>query len=352
MSMSSIQRSGDGDAGAPGILTEADRALLLALRAWAHECLRPDAAGEEGEHAFILRFWDWLEAGWVRRLCDAWDRQRLSGDGIAAARALERLREMHIATVEASVSHVHPSWMVRALREESPAVQRLVAASVREPLRHALQAGLLLDAQDITPDHAVDPMVREWVMGLWTERLVGGELIRPDDSPALAAVCRLSNRAAYRLCRVAGLGKLILAGVKPAKAAGRQSLRSRAEWLDGRLGRSGSEFRAQAQADVQSMARSKLPRRRHAARIGLVTLARLLEDNEPFRLRWALEHWPYPVAKLARTLMPGSTKVAPAVLAGETDLLKTAWERLRLEERLDEPWPEPGGHREDGGRST
>ncbi len=109
---------------------------------------------------------------------------------------------------------------------------------------------------------------------------------------------------------------------------------------------------AQAQADVQSMARSKLPRRRHAARIGLVTLARLLEEVEPFRLRWALEHWPYPVAKLTRTLMPGSAKLAPAVLAGEKDLLKTAWERLRLEERLDEQWPERGGDREHGGRST
>jgi hypothetical protein len=352
MSDSSVQRSSDREGAVPGTLTEADRALLLAMRAWAHECRRPEAAGEEGEHDFILRFWDWLEAGWVRRLCDAWDRGRLSGDGIAAAQALKRLREMHIATIEASVSHVHPSWMVRALREESPAVQRLVAATVPQPLRHALQGGLLLDAQDITLDHAVDPIVREWVMGLWTERLVGGELFRTDDSPALVAVCRLSNRAAYRLCRVAGLGKMILAGVKPAKAAGRPSLRSRAEWLDGRLSRSDSGFRAQAQADVQSMARSKLPRRRHAARIGLVTVARLLEDVEPFRLRWALEHWPYPVAKLTRTLMPGSTKLAPAVLAGEKDLLKTAWERLRLEERQDEPWPEPGGDREDGGRST
>ncbi len=221
MSISPGQRSGDGEGVAPGVLTEADRALLLAMRAWAHECRRPDGAGLHGEHAFILRFWDWLEAGWVHRLCDAWDRGQKAGDGMAAARAIERLRAMHIATIEASFSHVHPSWMVRALREESPAVQRLVAASVPGPLRQSLQAGLLLDAQDITPDHAVQPMVQQWVMGLWTERLVGGEASRPDDSPALIAVCGLSNCAGYRLCRVVGLGKMVVAGVKPAKAADR-----------------------------------------------------------------------------------------------------------------------------------
>ena len=188
---------------------------------------------------------------------------------MAAARAIETLRAMHIATIEASFRHVHPSWMVRALREESPAVQRLVAASVPGPLRQSLQAGLLLDAQDITPDHAVQPTVQQWVMGLWTERLVGGEASRPDDSPALVAVCRLSNRAGYRLCRVVGLGKMVVAGVKPAKAAGPRARRSRLEWLESRLGGSDPEFRAAAKADVQSMARSKLPRRRHAARFGL-----------------------------------------------------------------------------------
>ena len=59
--------SGDGE-GPPspsGGLTEADRALLLAMRAWAHECRRVHGTGQEGEHDFILRFWDWLEPGWV-----------------------------------------------------------------------------------------------------------------------------------------------------------------------------------------------------------------------------------------------------------------------------------------------
>ena len=72
---------------------------------------------------------------------------------------------------------------------------------------------------------------------------------------------------------------------------------------------------------------------------GLFTLARLLADLEPFRLRWALQHWPYPIVKLTRSLISSPAKPTPAVLAGETELLKTAWERLRLEERLDEDGP-------------
>jgi hypothetical protein len=352
MSSTSGEQSGDGERPPIGGLTEADRALLLAMRAWAHDCRRPQGASEEGEHEFILRFWDWLEAGWVRRLCDAWDRQKKAGARLEPARAVARLREMHIASVGADVAHVHPSWLVRALQDESPAVQRLVAASVPQSLRHSLQAGLLLDAQDIVPDHPVDPTYRDWVMGLWTERLLGGEPSRADDSPALLAVCRLSSRAGYRLCRVAGLGKMMVAGVNPARAAGGPSRRARAEWLHGRLGGSDSEFQALAQTDVQSIAGSKLPRRRHAARLGLLTVARLLADFEPFRLRWALQHWPYPIVKLTRSLMSGPAQRTAAMIAGETDLLKTAWERLRLEGRLEERSRQPGDLDEDESRST
>jgi hypothetical protein len=352
MSASSGERSGDGERLPTGGLTEADRALLLAMRAWAHECLRPQGTGEEGEHEFILRFWDWLEAGWVRRLCDAWDRQKKAGALVDPARAVERLREMHITSVGADIAHVHASWLVRALQDESPAVQRLVAASVPESLRHSLQAGLLLDTQDLSPDHPVDPMFRDWVMGLWTERLLGGEPSRPDDSPALVAVCRLSSRAGYRLCRVAGLGKMMVAGANPARAAGGQLLRSRAEWLHGRLSGRDSEFQTLARTDVQSIAGSKLPRRRHAARLGLLTLARLLGDFEPFRLRWALQHWPYPIVKLTRSLMSASPKSTAAMIDGETELLKTAWERLRLEGRLEERFRPAGEGGEDESRST
>ena len=243
------------------------------------------------------------------RLCDAWDRGQKAGDGIAAIGRSSGFAKCMLRQLKPrSAMCTRAGWSGRCRKNR----RRCSGWSRRvfpESLRHALQAGLLLDAQDIAPDHAVQPMLREWVMGLWTERLVGGEASRRDDSPALVAVCGLSNRAGYRLCRVAGLGKMIVAGVKPSeKAADRILVRSRVEWLEGRLGRSDPEFRAAALADVQSMARSKLPRRRHAARIGLLTLARLLADFEPFRLRWALQHWPYPIVKLIRSLMSSPAK--------------------------------------------
>ena len=87
---------------------------------------------------------------------------------------------------------VHPSWLVRALREESPAVQRLVAASLADSLRDQMQAGLLLDSQDLDSERAAVPEVASWVMALWTERLVGGEAERADDPPALIVLGRLS----------------------------------------------------------------------------------------------------------------------------------------------------------------
>ena len=86
---------------------------------------------------------------------------------------------------------------------------------------------------------------------------------------------------------------------------------------------------------LNSIAQTKLPRRLHAARIGLFTVARLLADSEPFRLRWALQHWPYPIVKLTRSLMSDASSRTPVILRGEAQVLKSAWERLTLEGRLE-----------------
>ena len=151
---------------------------------------------------------------------------------------------------------------------------------------------------------------------------------------------------------MAGLGKMVLLRTGPEKTTGGQAQRSRAEWLHGRLSNSHSEFRSLARADVQSIVASKLPRRQPAARIGLLTLSRLLADVEPFRLRWALQHWPYPIVKLTRSLMSAATKRSAGY----------ACRRDRsLENRLGTThaggtagrhrWPEPGAG-EDESRST
>ena len=92
--------------------------------------------------------------------------------------------------------------------------------------------------------------------------------------------------------------------------------------------------------DVEASRSSKLPPRQQPARIGLATIARLLADSEPFRLRWALQHWPYPIAKLIRSLMPPAASRPAPLLEWESLILKTAWDRLNLEGRLALAWPE------------
>jgi hypothetical protein len=348
MSSNSGDLAGTGNIAHAGSLSEADRALLLAMRAWSVETRpKPESATEnENEQEFISRFEGRLEPGWVRRLCGTSERHEQSGDRLDSNGALSRLRRMHASSVRVELEQVHPTWLVRALQEESPAVKRLVAASVPESLTNALQAGLLLDSQDLMTERPVQPIFREWVMGLWTERLVGGERARDDDLPALAVLCRLSARAGYRLCRMAGVAKLTVALEKPEEGRTNQIERLRDEWFHGRFDPLDPEFQTRARGDALLIARMKLPRRLHAARLGLVTLARLLADSEPFRLRWALQHWPYPIVKLTRSLMSDPSSRTPGVLRGESQLLKSAWERLTLEGRLREPWPDRGGDKE------
>jgi len=326
------------------MLTEADRAFLLAMRAWADPRVQSAADGEENarSHALILRFRDWLDPVWVQRLCEAWDRESRDADASEPARALDRLRKMHQASARVDLGRVHPSWWVRALLEESPAVQRVVTTSLPESLRHPVQAGLLLDSQDLLSERAVAPEVLGWVLGLWTERLVGGEPERPDDPPAIRTLSCLSPRAGYGLCRLAGFCKMLLAGREPDDARHLPSQRARWEWLHGRLAVAGPEFQAAVRRDLQAGVSTKVAHRHHSARIGLVTFGRLLAECEPFRVRWALQHWPYPIAKLTRSLMPPADQRSPSLVDGESLVLKTAWDRLTLEGRLSMSWPDPG----------
>src|SRR5262249_20438094 len=119
--------------------------------------------------------------------------------------------------------------------------------------------------------------------------------------------------------------------------------RTRWEWLRDRLSAADPELAVLARRDVQAAAVTKLPGRRQSARIGLVTVARLLVDCEPFRARWALQHWPYPIAKLIRSLRPPAGKRSASLLRGESLVLKTAWDRLNLEGRLAIAWADPDG---------
>jgi hypothetical protein len=111
-------------------------------------------------------------------------------------------------------------------------------------------------------------------------------------------------------------------------------------WIEELLTGVDPQFLEQVSRDLQSRALAKLPSRHRAARLGVQTLARLLADSEPFRLRWALQHWPYPIAKLIRSLIASPPQRSAAVSQGEYLILKTAWDRLTLEGRLMQPWPD------------
>ncbi len=302
----------------PNRLEDADRALLLSMSVWAPSGRRgstADASGDDHRSRLLGR----LEPSWAGRLLESEGPGR--GEPIGAidrSEARERLRQAHRAEARVDPARVHPSWWARALQDESPSVCRAVVAAAPESIRGRVQSELLLDNDDLRAERPVDPQVLAWTLSLWTERLVGGEPDRPDDPPVIAAMSDLSLRDGYRLCRYAGEIKLALGGSQ------------RAAWLREFADSAGPEFAAIAIEDIRATPAGKLSPRRLAARIGLLTIARLLSDCEPFRVRWALQHWPYTIAKLVRTLMPPAVKRSPVMMQVESEVLKTAWERLNL----------------------
>jgi hypothetical protein len=313
----------------PDRLGDADRVLLLALSAWAptgRAGRGRDGSGEEHPHSRLLNR---LESSWARRLLEGGGAGRIeSAAAVDRSEARERLRQAHRAEARVDPERVHSSWWVRALQEESPSVRRAVVAAAPESIRGQVQSALLLDNDDLRAERPADPQVLAWTLSLWTERLVGGEPGRPDDPPVIAAMSGLSPRGGYRLCRYAGELKLALMG------------RTRADWHREFAASAGPEFIAIARHDIRNTPAGKLPPRRLSARIGLLTIARLLSDCEPFRVRWALQHWPYTIAKLARSLMPPAEKRSAVMMQVESAVLKAA--RDRLERHARAPSARPG----------
>jgi hypothetical protein len=341
MSSSFADQSSVGQVGPAARPTDAERALLLAVAAWGTGRRRHDEVCPPATRAveFLASATARLAPAASESLRDALVHGASLAGSTDPRQALDELSKLHRSTARVDLSRVHPSWWVRAVREESPTVMRVVAASLPRSLRFVLQAGLLLDSQDLKSERPAAAEVTSWVMSLWTERLVGGEAERTDDPPAIIVLSRLSPRAGYRLCRLAGFCKLILADHDQAGLA-RATARPRRKWLEDRLATADLDLRSGVQTDVQGSQISRLPPRHRPARIGLTTIARLLANAEPFRLRWALQHWPYPIAKLIRSLMPTGTSRTIEVFDGETLILKTAWDCLASEGKVALPWPE------------
>ncbi len=306
--MTTDTETADESSGRP-IPGEAEVVLLLAMKAWAPA---PRGAGAAQAATRVL---ERLELSWAARLlrlADELDREPGSGP-IERATARERLRQAHRAEAHVTTERIHPTWWARGLAQESPSVRRAVVSAAPESIRARIQSELLLDNDDLRSERPADRQVLEWAGALWTERLVGGEPDRPDDPPVIAAMTGGSLRRAYRICRRAGQIKLALAGELSAP------------WTRSIAAAGRPELTAVARHDARAVAPSaKLPTRRRPARIGLLTFARLLAECEPFRVRWALQHWPYPSAKLTRSLIPPAAKRSEVVIQAESQILSLA----------------------------
>lgn len=303
----------------PVRLTTADRALLRARSVWGR------APGQS--------FWTHFAAGWRSRLEAG---SQAGGEPLADRQAARtELAADHVAEARADLTDVHPSWWARALKEESPAVQRAVCKHTDPTAGPALQAALQLAAADLNPDRAPHPEALRWALTLWRERLVGGPPLGPFDPPAIVAIGQPDRHAVSRLLARLGLAKL--AFVTNAEGAGAElSPRDRqrlalfqAMWpeADRRL--------AGVARDDWAIARQM---REHALLVlGLTSIARLLAMAEPFRVRWALQHLPYNLAKFARLQTVKTTSADPIeLIAWESQLLKAAQAQLAAEPQADD----------------
>jgi hypothetical protein len=304
---------------------DAEHATRLSARAWG----MPHAATPDPS------FWRGLEPSWAERLRSAEEIPEVA----SPETALGLLRRSSQLQKRAGLDGVHPSWCVRALQDETPAVRRLVAAALTPDLRQVVLRSLSLEPDDLAPDREPDPEVRAWILALWAERLVGGEPLHVDEPPAIVAVAGPRPVARFRLLYAAGLAKIAMAGLVSTGHAGPLK-GERLSWLAQRLEMPGPKAREWARRDLDRLVGDGSLRGRNVALLGLATLARLLADCDPFRVRWALQHLPYPVAKRARSLMPAAEHRSPAVSRLEAVILKTAWRRLALEGRIGPPHPE------------
>ncbi|WP_165226391.1 hypothetical protein [Aquisphaera insulae] len=272
-----------------------------------------------------------VDAGVASELAALAWRPSGSPDGRAAA-AMERLRDAHRAQARPDLRRVHPSWLRRALQDESPAVRCLILA---RGIDLGDGRGAWAGAGDSPAEAAV-----AWACSLWTERLVGGEPPDPSEPAAILALTDQPPSDVFRLAFLAGVAKAALAGDPQGWLADRPAWREHAAWFRSRfdavLGDRETRPRAWAARELPSPGRTpssgkdaEISPRRSLASLGLVSLARLLVACDPHRVRWALQHLPYPVAKRMRGLMAAAGAISPGVSDIELLILEAARARLR-----------------------
>lgn len=306
-------------------ITTADRAFRLAATALGDA---PDP-----------RVFEVLQPRWRAQL------EAIQGCETDPSTAGAVLRAEHAAEARPDPARIHVSWLARALREESSAVRRTVLVHWPDQgSRARLRQLLEVDEGDLTPDRQADPEAVRWVVSLWTERLVGGPPSRPDDPPVVLALARLGNRGFYRLSRAIGLAKRAIVAESAVdeshpRPEGWPMLKpDESGWMLQVAAREGPEFDpsfvAIARRDTASVPERD---RRGLARLGLVTVARLLSAVEPHRARWAMQHAPYEIARFLRAQMSLPRPLPAALIQAESRLLAIALDRLGITLRPGDP---------------
>jgi hypothetical protein len=300
---------------APPGPTIADLALLRAARIWV------------GDDPSAL--WDVFRLDRRVALAWAWDEHPAE----ERSEALERLRQEHRAQARPDMARIHPSWWLRALKEEPASVRRTVASSLPAELSTPLYQGLKLEKDDVQPNHPPHPFAVRTVRALWAERLLGDIPERADDPRAIVALTRFDTRTTNRLVYTAGLAKWSLTDEKPPLMSAREQ--ERYLLFRAAVGASDSRFYEVAYRDVASIDH-EAP---HPERtLGLITFARLLNAADPHRVRWAFQHVSYAMAKSLRRLMGPTIRNAPLLARWESDILRAAWDVLQAEGWISVRW--------------
>jgi len=217
-----------------------------------------------------------------------------------------------------------------------------VAAHASEDIAAPVRAAFRFTDDDLATSHPAHPAALKWALSLWTERLVGGPATRPDDPPVIVAITRLDRAKLFRLVAAFGLAKLACALGSSADAAARDDLNARDRARLDHFAKVLAPFEPsivhQARLDL---ARARSGGARIIERLGMTTIGRLLASAEPHRVRWALQHLPYNLAKFTRARINLANRQVSGsrLFDWESRLFEAARDRLRDEGHL----PDFGG---------
>ncbi len=319
-------------------VTPANLALIRAVRAW----------GQTGQgdptDAAAAGLWARFSPAYREQLAAAWS----STARMTPELAWQTLLRDHGAASRFEPNRVHPSWFERILSAESPAVAALVRRCAPEPIRSRLpvHAESAVEHQGSGHDGSAtaSSVAVEWALATWSERLVGDVAESPNDPPIILALSQFRLRDLVRLARVLGQVKYAFgveaspsaSPIDPAVARDSTSDRVRVGFFRRTIGRADPRLGPLARADFASVAAR---RHRLYPTVGLITVARLLKACDPHRARWAIQHIPYPVARMIGSLgakdSVSAAGLSPrAVRAWESWILEAAWARLLAEGRL------------------